>query len=156
MYSENSFGGRRRRRCGEDILIAVASPSLGKQKLPRVLVACWRDSWCCVLVWRVGVACWCGIRLIYDVMHETEERYLDGFLFCVDFEKAFDSVSREFVYDCLSFFGFGKSLIRWVEILTNEPTSCIVQNRYKSEFFPIQRSKRQGDPMSSYLYLLCA
>ena len=53
-----------------------------------------------------------NIRLIYDVIHETKERYLDGLLLSVDFEKAFDSVSREFVYDCLNFFGFGESLIR--------------------------------------------
>ena len=59
-----------------------------------------------------------NIRLIYDVMHETKKRYLDGLLLSVNFEKSFDSVSWECVYDCLNFFENGESLIRWVKTLT--------------------------------------
>ena len=33
----------------------------------------------------------------------------------IDFEKAFDSINWNFLLKCLDFFGFGPSLIRWVE-----------------------------------------
>ena len=35
-------------------------------------------------------------RLVYDIMHLTEENYIPGLLLLIDFEKAFDSVSWSF------------------------------------------------------------
>ena len=45
-------------------------------------------------------------RLIYDIMHFTEVKNIDGILLLIDFEKAFDSLSWNFVYNVLSYFGF--------------------------------------------------
>ena len=37
-------------------------------------------------------------RLVYDIMHYTEENKIPGLLLLVDFEKAFDSISWSFLY----------------------------------------------------------
>jgi hypothetical protein len=39
-----------------------------------------------------------NIRLIYDILQYTEENEIPGLLLLIDFEKAFDSVSWEFLY----------------------------------------------------------
>jgi hypothetical protein len=49
-------------------------------------------------------------RLLYDLMHYLEENDLDGLLLLVDFEKAFDSVEREFLIKPLKSFNFGKTI----------------------------------------------
>ena len=50
-------------------------------------------------------------RLIYDILHITEEKQIPGLLMLIDFEKAFDSVSWDFLYAVLKFFNFGDGFI---------------------------------------------
>ena len=38
-----------------------------------------------------------NIRLIYDIIKITKEQNIPGLLLVVDFEKAFDSISREYI-----------------------------------------------------------
>ena len=45
-------------------------------------------------------------RLIYDLMYYTEKKQIPGLLMLIDFEKAFDSVSWNFLYKMLEKFGF--------------------------------------------------
>lgn len=46
-----------------------------------------------------------NIRLVYDIMHFTEYNDIPGLLMLIDFEKAFDSISWNFIYKALEFFG---------------------------------------------------
>lgn len=48
-----------------------------------------------------------NIRLVYDIMHFTEYNDIPGLLMLIDFEKAFDSISWNFIYKALEFFNFG-------------------------------------------------
>ena len=52
-------------------------------------------------------------RIVYDIMHSTEQNDMPGLLLQVDFEKAFDSISRFF--KVLEFYGFGNSIISWIK-----------------------------------------
>ena len=49
-------------------------------------------------------------RILYDIMHYAEEHNLAGLLLFIDFEKAFDSLSWNFIYKVLAFFRFGHSI----------------------------------------------
>ena len=95
-------------------------------------------------------------RLIYDVMHYCENHNIDGLLMLIDFEKAFDSVSWNFMYQVLDFFNYGKDIISWIKLFNHNINASILQCGHLSESFPIQRGCRQGDPISSYLFILCA
>ena len=55
-------------------------------------------------------------RLIYDILHFTEEQDIPGFLLLIDFEKAFDSISWMFIESVLYFFYFGFSIKQWVKL----------------------------------------
>ena len=95
-----------------------------------------------------------NIRLLFDLIEQTEENDIPGLLFFTDFEKAFDSISHKYLVDTLKFFNFGPSFIKWIEVFYNDATSCISNNGYLSNFFKIKRGVRQGCPLSPYLFIL--
>lgn len=96
------------------------------------------------------------IRTVYDIMSYTEMMSIPGLIVAVDFEKAFDSVSWNFIEKCLRFFRFPSSIIQWFKTLYANPSSCVYLNGQYSSWFPLQRGCRQGDPISPYLYLIVA
>ena len=89
-------------------------------------------------------------------MDHTEENNLPGLLLLVDFEKAFDSVSWSFIYKVLEYFGYGKSIISWIKLFNNNAKLRINQGGNLSTFFHIGRGCRQGDPISPFIFILCA
>lgn len=96
-----------------------------------------------------------SIRYIYDIMHYAENEKVDGLLMLIDFQKAFDSLSWNFLYKSLEFFGFQSSLIKWIHIFNNNIQASVIQCGNLSNRFSIGRGARQGDPISAYLFILC-
>ena len=97
-----------------------------------------------------------NVRLIYDVLFETKKQNIPGLLLSIDFEKAFDTVSWSFISDVLDYFNFGNSIKAWVSLFQKGSETCILQNGFMSEVFNLRRGCRQGDPISPYLFILCA
>ena len=96
------------------------------------------------------------IRNTYDIIEYAKNNNRSGLLLCIDFEKAFDSISHSFIIKTLHFFGFGYSFIKWINVLLNDISSCLNHCGNITNRFKIGRSCRQGDPISPYLFILCA
>ena len=77
-------------------------------------------------------------------------------LLSIDFEKAFDTVSWKFIIKVLDYLNFGNSKKSWVGLFQKGSETCILQNGFMSNFFCLRRGCRQGDPISPYLFILCA
>lgn len=44
------------------------------------------------------------------------------------FEKAYDSISWDFIYQTLDIFNFGQTIKDWIKTFYNDINSCVLQN----------------------------
>ncbi|KAK2877221.1 hypothetical protein Q8A73_021684, partial [Channa argus] len=74
----------------------------------------------------------------------------------VDLEKAFDRVGHEYLFQCLRAFGFGRVFSGWIELLYGRAASMVKCNGSLTDPVPLERSIRQGCPLSAMLYAIAA
>ena len=96
-----------------------------------------------------------AIRMTYDIIQWAKDHKKTGIILLIDFEKAYDSLSFSYIKKCLNFFNFGESLTKWVEILLHNFSAVINHCGNISPKFNIGRGARQGDPIVSYLFIIC-
>ena len=72
----------------------------------------------------------------------------------LDFEKAFDSLEWEYLFEVLIAMNFGPSFCNWVRTFYHNISSCVVNNGYTSDFFSLQREVRQECPLTGLLFVL--
>ena len=94
-----------------------------------------------------------SIRLVQDII-EYVDREDETILLSTDIEKAFDSVNHNFIFATLEKFGFGPEFIQWVKTLLKNGQSCVMNNGKSTGYFILERGTRQGDPLSTYLFIL--
>jgi sorting nexin-29 len=70
----------------------------------------------------------------------------------IDFEKAYDSVKREVLYNILLESGIPKKLVRLIKMCLNETYSKVRVGKLLSDKFPIQNGAKQKDDLSPLLF----
>ncbi|KAL0439857.1 UNVERIFIED_CONTAM: LINE-1 reverse transcriptase [Sesamum latifolium] len=72
----------------------------------------------------------------------------------VDIQKAYDSVSWDFILESLRIFNFPTRFIGWIEQCITIASFSVSLNGSIHGFFQGARGIRQGDPMSPYLFVM--
>ena len=85
----------------------------------------------------------------------SENLNMKGYIVTVDVGKAFDSLSHSFLLVCLKKYGYGKDFIKWVEMLLESQEFCIINGGNTTKYYKLQKGAGQGDPVSTYLFILC-
>ena len=62
---------------------------------------------------KIGLLICDAVRSIEDILDYAKRYQVEGRLISIDFKKAFDSVSRDFLFRTLSDFHFGPSFIQY-------------------------------------------
>ena len=96
-----------------------------------------------------------AIKTTYDIIQWAQTNNKIGIILLIDFEKAYDSLSFSYIKKCLQFLNFGDSIISWVELLLHNFSAVINHCGNISRKFNIGRGARQGDPIASYLFIIC-
>ncbi|GJX41629.1 RNA-directed DNA polymerase, eukaryota, partial [Tanacetum coccineum] len=72
----------------------------------------------------------------------------------VDFEKAYDSLSWDFLFEVMNKMGFTINWFAWVKATLTSSRASVLLNGAPTEEFDIQRGLRKGDPLSPFLFVL--
>ena len=95
-----------------------------------------------------------SIRMISDIMSFTKAKNIPGLAVFLDFEKAFDSIEWKYLQKSLVAFKFGPQLRKWVDVLYNDISGCILNNGFATKHFNLGRGVRQGCPLSGILFVI--
>ncbi|XP_058776499.1 uncharacterized protein LOC131650805 [Vicia villosa] len=94
------------------------------------------------------------VLLVNEVIDWAKQNKSSCLLLKVDFEKAYDSLSWNFLRDMLVRMGFGKRWLMWMDACIFSSHFSVLVNGSATRDFRVYRGLRQGDPLSPFLFVI--
>ena len=95
-------------------------------------------------------------REIFDYMWKYQENESPGLILQIDLEKAFDSLAWDFIHLVFKDFAFPKLICNYIQFFQQGANSRVSHNNWLLDSFSLHRGCRQGNPVSPYIFILCA
>ncbi|GKV16208.1 hypothetical protein SLEP1_g26884 [Rubroshorea leprosula] len=97
-----------------------------------------------------------GMVIANEVIDEAKRKKMKSFLLKVDCEKAYDKVCLDLIDYMLLRIRFTITWRNWVKECLQSSTISILINESPTRQFPVSKGTRQGDLLSSFLFLIVA
>ncbi|CAI5959372.1 unnamed protein product [Closterium sp. NIES-65] len=97
-----------------------------------------------------------AVKTVADTIDAAITEKEDWYLLLVDFQKAYDSVSRPFLFRTLERMGFPETFIRWAKGLHDQAATQLLVNGWLGEHVEVESGVRQGCPLAPYLFICAA
>ncbi|XP_071688307.1 uncharacterized protein [Rutidosis leptorrhynchoides] len=86
----------------------------------------------------------------------AKKKKIPMILLKIDFSKAYDSVSHAFLLTVLEKMGFGPKFTSWIQCCISNVNFSVLLNGSPSREGIMHRGLRQGNPLSSFLFIIVA
>src|SRR5215216_4894928 len=97
-----------------------------------------------------------GVVIMHETIHELHSKKLNGVLFKIDFEKAYDKVNWSFLQQTLRMKGFSKEWCALIQSFVSGGSVAIDVNGDTGKYFQTKKGLRQGNPLSPLLFNIVA
>jgi hypothetical protein len=90
----------------------------------------------------------------HEIFHSVHKHKVPGVILKLDYEKAYDRVNLDFLFEILHSRGFSPKWISWIQKIVTMGSVGVTLNGEDNPFFKSGKGLRQGDPLSPILYNL--
>ncbi|WVZ94166.1 hypothetical protein U9M48_040092, partial [Paspalum notatum var. saurae] len=97
-----------------------------------------------------------GVTILHGTIHEVHQKKLNGDIFKIDFEKAYDKVKWPFLQQTLRMKGFSPLWCNWIQQFVSGGSVAVKVNNNIGRYFQTKKGLCQGDPLSPILFNIVA
>ena len=95
-----------------------------------------------------------AVLIANEIVDSTLRKKVHGLVCKLDIEKAYDSISWDFLFQVMGRMGFGSRWLSWIKWCISTASFSVLINGSPVGFFPSSRGFQQGDPLSPYLIVI--
>ncbi|WVZ69841.1 hypothetical protein U9M48_018567 [Paspalum notatum var. saurae] len=97
-----------------------------------------------------------GAVVLHETLHELHRKNLNGVIFKIDFEKAYDKVRWDFLQQTMHMKGFSTTWFNWIKSFVQGGNVAINVNGQNDAYFQTKKGLRQEDPLSPIIFNIVA
>jgi hypothetical protein len=84
-----------------------------------------------------------GVMTLHEIVHDVRVKKKEGVIIKLDFKKAYDKISWDFLFEILKQRGFCDSWCKWIREVTSSGTLSVKVNGVTGRYFKSGKGVRQ-------------